>query len=98
MANVREKLYWNQNKNFVVELVEISKSNVLVRSIFDLRRNTVKFNNGLILMEKADFDKLQFIDFNNEDNFLDLREIANIVSSGVNTMMNELREEIYVQH
>lgn len=98
MANAREKLYWNQNKNFVVELVEISKSNVLVRSIFDLRRNTVKFNNGLILMEKADFDKLQFIDFNNEDNFLDLREIANIVSSGVNTMMNELREEIYVQH
>lgn len=98
MDNLRERLYWNKDQNFVAELVELSKSKALVRSIFDLRRNVPKFNNGLILMEIADFQKLEFIDFNNIDNFEKIKMISKKVISEINTSMDEMREEIYVQH
>lgn len=97
MDNIRERLYWNKDQNFVAELVELSKSTALVRSIFDFRRNVPKFNNGLILMELADFQKLEFIDFNNVENFEKLKSLSQVIITEIHNSIGELKDEIYVQ-
>lgn len=97
MDNIRERLYWNKDQNFVAELVELSKSTALVRSIFDFRRNVPKFNNGLILMELADFQKLEFIDFNNVENFEKLKNLSQVIITEIHNSIGELKDEIYVQ-
>lgn len=97
MDNIRERLYWNKDQNFVAELVELSKSTALVRSIFDFRRNVPKFNNGLILMELADFQKLEFIDFNNIENFEKLKNLSQVIITEIHNSIGELKDEIYVQ-
>ena len=97
MDSLRDRLYWNKEQNFVAELVELSKSKALVRSIFDFRRNVAKFNNGLILMEASDFQKLEFIDFNNEENFQKIKNLSQVIISEINSSIVDLKDEIYVQ-
>lgn len=98
MGNVREKLYWNSEKNFVVEVKDQSKYHVVVKVLFDLRRNSAKINSGLIQMERSDFDKLSFINFNDESNYEELLRIYNKALNLVRNNIEELGKEIYAVH